>query len=426
MIFAKERVYDLNIGEKYVPEWGAWEVGREVISNAIDADRAHYNVEIVGPDHIRVKTQTMPTLAQIKFIGGGTKNATGETIGCFGEGIKLAAMVAKRLGGDMRVRFDRYEIRYELTHDEGLGGRSVFMHVTEKPDFFDGMAVDVLVNGIARSVSGKFLAKPDRGMIEKIDVDKLIIYNKGVFVAEKLTKSLYDWNLQTSINRDRNVIDYWAIGHQIVSIMDSAIDMKFARELLDASPDMFELECLRKHSLWASTNIPRMLLAAVKEKYGADVIMAANDLQANQLARRKGYKVIIIDETFRDLIKKIEPGERLLTADEIVSQQDKLDIDPTKNYDLGPVEAVMDVLDVAVEVFVYESATETLGMADFKDGRRRVYLSSCLFEHGQKTKLLGVFVHELAHVSAKASDGTMRFEDELTRLSGVLARKAIG
>lgn len=421
------RVYDLNISEKYVPEWGTWEVGREVISNAIDADKLGYNVKSVNKDHLQITTRTRPTLAQIKFIGGGTKNATTGTIGCFGEGIKLAAMVCQRLGGEMTIRFDQYDVSYELIHDEDLGFRSIIMKVADAEEFHDGMVVDIRLTDISIATSGKFLpATTKEGIVEKIDPEKMIIYNKGVFVAEKPTKSLFDWNLNTSINRDRNVIDMWDIGNAIATILDRKMTTLIARELLESEADMFEVECIKKHRYNINRGAAQCFLDALKQKHGTDIVMATDNADANRLARRLGKKVILIDDTFRQIIQTISPEDRIPSTEEVITHEDRLDIDKTDKYDLSEMEKLIEILEIPVEVYVFQGdGHKEFGLADFKNGRKRVYLNSVLFESGYSSKRLETFVHELAHINTKASDGEFSFESELSRIGGVLAKKLL-
>lgn len=421
------RIYDLNISEKYVPEWGAWEVGREVISNAIDADKLRYEIEIVHRNHLRVTTKTRPTLAQIKFIGGGTKDQSTGTIGCFGEGLKLAAMVCQRLGGNMRILFDQYEVSYDLLHDEDLGNRSILMKVTDAQKFHDGMIVDIELDDIAIAVSGKFLrANAKEGMIEKSSPEKMLIYNKGVFVAEKPAKSLWDWNLNTAINRDRNVVDMWDLGNAIVAMLDRKINTNTARLLLEAETDCFEVECIKKHRYQMGAQSAQAFLSAIKEKYGTDIVMATDDTDANRLARRLGKKVIIVDDAFRQIIQTISPEDRVPSTNEVITHKDRLEIDHNNKYDLKEIEKLIDILEIPVEIYVFEgSAAIELGMADFTKNRKRVYLNSVLFETGYRMKKLEVFIHELAHINAKASDGEFTFENELSRLGGKLAKMVL-
>lgn len=421
------RVYDLNISENYVPNWGAWEVGREVISNAIDADKLGYKVETPTKDQLRVSTRTKPTLAQIKFIGGGTKNNTTGTIGCFGEGIKLAAMVAARLGGNMRIRFDQYEVSYELKHDEDLGGRSALMFVKDAPDFFDGMIVDIELEDIARAVSGKFLpASTGMGMIEKVDPEKMIIYNKGVFVAEKPAKSIYDWNLNSSINRDRNVVDFWDIGNAIAALIETKINVAMAQLLMDAPADTFEVEIVKKHHYQLGHRAAQAFLDAVKAQHGPNVVMATDDAEANKLARRTGRTVILIDDAFRQIIQKISPEDRIPTSEEILTHRDRLEINYDKQYDMKDIDRLIEILETPVEVYVFEGGNaKEYGVAEFKEGKRRVYLNSILFEPGYRSQKLATLIHEIAHVNSKASDGEFSFENELGRLAGKLAKLLI-
>lgn len=419
----EKRTFDLNISERYVPGWGVWEVGREVISNAIDADRLGYKIDMPSSDHVVVTTKTRPTLAQIKFIGGGTKDGSTQTIGCFGEGIKLAAMVAARLGGSLRIKFDQYLVSYELRYDEDLASRAILMHVEDAPEFCEGMVVDIELPGIAREISGKFLKSADQAMIEKTDPDRLIIYNKGVFVADKPTKSLFDWNLHSSINRDRNVVDFWDIGNHVVRIIEAKIDMQLAMKFMKSPADVFENECLKKHSYQMGNRSARAFLDAFKEINGADAVMATDDIDANRLARRLGKKVVIIDDHFMKVIKTISPEDRVPSVDEVVSHGDRLNIDYSKNYDLADLERIIVALEIPVEIFVFEgSGKMEQGIAEYKDKKRRIYMNSSLWAPGRRSEKLGTFIHELAHVEAKASDGTFDFENELTRISGILAR----
>ena len=112
--------FSLNLSPRYAPDWTAWEVAREIICNAIDASPEDFRVTPHGDNQLKVWTPTVPDLCELFVIGQGSKSPGGSTIGQFGEGLKMAALVATRTeGGRFRVKLPGQDVRFMF--DESMG-----------------------------------------------------------------------------------------------------------------------------------------------------------------------------------------------------------------------------------------------------------------------------------------------------------------
>jgi hypothetical protein len=112
--------YSLNLHERYAPEWGVWECAREIFANAKDAAPNDMKVQSPNANTLEIFTPTAPDIAELFIIGCGSKTPTDETIGQFGEGLKLTALAATRkLGGSLSIQLDRKLVTFALREHFG-------------------------------------------------------------------------------------------------------------------------------------------------------------------------------------------------------------------------------------------------------------------------------------------------------------------
>jgi hypothetical protein len=88
-----EIVYPMTLD--YVPEWNAWEVVRELASNALDADPG-FRMYVNDDGALVVKSQG-GQLAVRHLLFGVSEKEEPNAIGQFGEGLKLALLVLTRM-----------------------------------------------------------------------------------------------------------------------------------------------------------------------------------------------------------------------------------------------------------------------------------------------------------------------------------------
>lgn len=422
-----EKIYDLNLSERYVPNWGAWEIGREVISNAIDADPNGYEVEIHNPDFISVKTKTVPTIAQLKIIGAGTKDTSGDTIGHFGEGFKLAALACTRAGGQITVLAPTFVASFAL--DEAEGERVLIMKVKPPMTPYSDCEIMIGIPGIAAAIDGRFLKDRQRGPREKREPDAMHVFVRGVHVQRIEQKSLFDWNIyDVQINRDRSMINEWCIAREAAAWLDRNMNEELAVKLINADSGTFELETMEKWPEYFNRPSRAHLVSALKKKHGANIIVGTQNASANKLAAAKGNTVLVLDQGLAKVIKPtIKGGEGVLDSEDLIQSGRALRNVPAQaewREAISEIEQIIDLIEIPAEIMIFQDfEMAELGLAVLRPERDgcTLWLNEKLFLPGYRRERVSTAIHELGHIRDKAGDGTIEFEKSLDTIAGIIA-----
>lgn len=99
----ESRCYELSLTENYVSDWTFNDAIRELIQNGTDQEildsENEFSLEYDGYEKIlRLKNSKSKLKINTLLLGSGTKSKNEDTVGQFGEGYKIAALVLNRLG----------------------------------------------------------------------------------------------------------------------------------------------------------------------------------------------------------------------------------------------------------------------------------------------------------------------------------------
>lgn len=432
MQITEEKIFDLNLSERYVPDWGAWEIGREIISNAIDADPDGWDLESHGENMLRVYTNTAPTISQIKVIGCGTKKKGGDTIGQFGEGFKLAALAAVRGGGSITVLTPEFIAKFFLESAiEGGEERILHMRVTAPKGNLAGCEVYVEFPGISAATQGRFLGslKDQAGAMAKRDENKVHLFVHGVFVQALDEKSIWDWNLKNvNINRDRSIVDRVWVNREVAHWIDKNMTDELAEKILTADSGCFELRALDQWPEVIGRPAKAYLVCALKRLHGAEIVVATTNTTANKLAAAKGKTVLVLAQGVASVIKpRNENDEGVMDSEQMLQTGKALQHVPVRGewaVAMLEIKRVIDLLEIPAEVMVFEHFQDAeLGLAVIRPDHLgcTLWLNERLFIAGHRRERMSTVIHELCHIRDKANDGTLEFEKTLDHVAGILA-----
>lgn len=297
-MFESCRVCSLN----NVAQWGCWEIAREIISNSTDADPL-YILNFVNTHTFDVYTSTSPTYAECASIGESSKVYGGPTIGQFGEGLKVAAATAARLGGQIVVSTPDFRGRYSIRNEDGFRHPSLWLEIEDPnsrsaPLPSKGCIISVTVpSGNFQQYQSRFIPRASC-LIPKTEPSKAVIYCKGVWIGELHYISRYDYNLDFELNRDRNVnsasSSIYTAAYSALSDLPKLPEDILTALFVDNDSVEFELQALT-YAPWSSTRsdspIGRQLREKAHSLYGPKVCIIDGEASPNQLeeATRQGY-----------------------------------------------------------------------------------------------------------------------------------------
>lgn len=396
---------NMNISENYVLEWKEWEVAREVICNAMDT--GDYKVEKLAGDHLRVYTSASPSFAELMTIGASTKMHDESKIGQFGEGFKLAALVATRMEGSLVAKTPKGTITFSLCHVEGLLERVLHANIDARRKGKEGCVIDIKLHNISNVIDGRF-CDATKTMLPKYNKNALRIYNKGVFVEERDEESLFDWNLHIgSMNRDRSIINSWDVRWNVGNFLSDHPPDRESIEKMYENSKLFETKCFLT-PFHINDKSWEVYKEAFHNKYSDKAVIASRNQAINQTAYAKGYYPVGISFDFEKVgIQK---------ADEVVETKDSfVETFPEKKFYNEGAE-IQDILDITAKIRFFENFD---GAPEGQAGKGEIWINDNLTLPGKKLERISTIAHELAHIASDAGDCTLEFE---TQQSDMLAK----
>ena len=412
---------DLNLSANYVTKWEAWEVGREVVCNAMDTGLP-YSYECPEEDICIVTTESWPSIGEMKVIGASTKDADSIHIGQFGEGLKLAALACTRAGGNMCITCPEYTARFkfELKHGHKVLQAEVSEGAGEKCIVF------INLEGIKEALEGKFIREPI-GRLEKIEPDTLKVFYKGVYVFDHGANSIYDWNLENiEINRDRDLADIGQVQRDVSTWLMDNMTKDIAEKLM-RNEHCFESDSLSRGSTYGKIEAKEMLLAAFNKVFGAkSVLSSPYDRVANTRAVHKGYNVVDLNLSLKSMVQlSVDLSDGILTTEQLAQEGEFQEIvteKPEWKEKVKDLNMLTHLLECPVNLrFFQHYEGAPIGEAKYPNGTKVIMLNESLFDEGQDNLRVGTFLHELAHIRSESGDGCLMFEEELSNLLGEVA-----
>mgnify|MGYP001619634994 CR=1 FL=1 len=288
-----ERVCSLN----NVSQWGPWEVYREVYANTLDADPDGHILHFPNASSFDVFTHTSPTYADCVAIGESSKEYNGSTIGQFGEGLKVAAVTAARLGGSLTVSTPSFLGKYTIRQEDGFRHPTLWFESSAPSPTAKGCTICVtLPGGNFAQYQPRFVTR-SLTYITKPSPNPASIYCRGVYVDRASSTSLFDYNVTFELTRDRSAPSSSVYAPPIAKLLTETPpdDISLRLFFTSAKDCEFELLCLR-HRYYGRKETPlcRDLTRICHELYGERVVLMDESTTSATLQRaaREGYRVI--------------------------------------------------------------------------------------------------------------------------------------
>jgi len=416
----------------YCSNWTVKDALREIIQNALDT---HTKVEFARTDDCwAIKDKGSGLHLSDFLIGRSSKGGDEDTIGQFGEGIKIGALVLAR--NNRKVAIESLDKKYVFSfqHDNEWGaslltidtydvitdsGTTVFVECSEaeieeaKSLFLAFKPANVLCN-VSKA---EFIGKPGQ------------IYVNGLKVTE--IESLFGYNFKEQkelVNRDRSAIGYSQIKNSIGDALSLLTNAAVIRHLLEAAEE-------NKIGPVAEFNvdfypIKKVWLGVIKELWGDRVCISTYNSKANLNALDKGWMVLDFSYNLKRALGNFLPDALFVTTD---NKRKRVPIKSLSDEERGFFRKGKDIANWLAEqaglnvypISIYANQTEEeKRYNEFGFYRsEKVGVNVNLIKSKDMSKLLGTILHEYAHGTGGNGDYSRGFENDLTDIIAKLGGK---
>ncbi len=358
MSSSRIKTHNLNVSDRYVPNWGPWEVVREIVTNAMDAC-SDWELTTHSTDHVTIHTSTAPRLGDILVIGQGTKELGGISIGQFGEGLKLAALTCVRSGGTFEVVTPDGLMKFFLKELPEYDANVLHCEIdSDGESCTEGCYVNIIMMDVGMVSNGRFLKDTAGRRLKKISSGYLNLFVKGVWISRSEESSLHDWNLvDATINRDRNVVERASVCSEVCDMMCINLCVSEAEDLI-RNPEVFEVRCM-SHCYFPSIELKSMFKAAFHAIHGERAVISVigND-RANEYAVLKGYNVVGMPaHELERFLTTVKTSAQLVPSTVTKTQLDKLRVQSDLPV-IRDIRRLLDRLKFPIELCVFRDSNQ--------------------------------------------------------------------
>lgn len=430
-----------GISPNYVKGWTVETAIREIVQNYLDS-RKEFGCEgsITYKDGIAIVKDNGPGL-QIKHLALGVSEKGGDSIGKYGEGLKLALLVLAREGRYVEVRARGMVIKPNIVMDENFGTEVLALEISDMAPrhaaTHTGTTVKFacLPNELKRGKSyfTAFLgtSSSDYGFkwIEKdrISLPGGYVYINGAKVGG-IENALFSYHLNESEtgdigNRDREVIDHDKIRSYIRGLLGITHSTQVMRALIDdATGDgrSWEIGIGGINHYHIPNNYRKVWRRAWNEVVGKDTVIDSGEEEARVQANYLGYRVARISnygwtEAFKAIgiqtTTQVTVGKvamQKVAIDKLTSEERKTLKTACKLVEKHYNE--IGNLSVSEKLSAGAEGSDTLGL--YKRDEDRIYILRSVLTDLPKT--VHILLHEAVHKHSGAMDCTSQFERALT------------
>jgi len=467
-LYRPEQAFDLNI-EKVLEHWTIPFAVRELIANALDEQaltgtpdpaifKDHYGNWHVADSGRGVRYEHLTQNENAE------KRRHPQVIGQFGMGLKDALAVFDRRGAGVEIRSAHSDITTGRRPKEGFPDVVTLHALISRPSDPSRIGTDVVLTGVAdedvETAKGFFLRYSGECLMESTEYGDVLargssretarVYVKGLFVAEE-PNFLFSYNitrlsapLRRALNRERSNVGRSAYSDRVKAILTACTSTDVAGPLADglnayATGRLYDELAWRDVALHAC----RVLQTNEKVVFATAWQMATGSAQL-QYAQDDGYRIVVVPEDIARSLSGLTDlhGKPLVDLDGYRNKWNAsfsfIFVDP---HVMTPAEQA---------VFWRTQEISALVGADLRRRQVAVLISETmrlnetgnpvlgLWEQAERRIIIrrdqlnafasyaGTLLHEIGHMTSGATDGSLDFESELSRLLGMTAAVALG
>lgn len=410
------------ISTNYRKEWGEWEAVREIVQNAIDSNSKVIFDYQEDTKQLYVEDQG-PGFELRHLLIGETEKDGQETIGKFGEGLKLALLTLVSQGKSVQIQSNDLCLYPKLVKMFDADVLAIDYERSNNPI----IGTWVLISNIEKNYRDHFVSLDKTECFKECPLlDSENLYIKGIYV--KPMPGLCGYNLV--VERENPMsgdVDSYAMHDALERIIKQTCDRDYIYLLLEnaTKPSKIQSEEFfagRWTAFWhfAHKNI---WLEEAEKLWGKNLCIDSDSGVASTAA----YYGFTILKSYAYFLKGLLPTDRQVLASldatkktflnaqmiEQLSSVQKASL-KSANFLLSQYEKKFSVAP-KLKIAVYEK-DEIQG--EFDPKCNTIYLNVSALQEASKTLL--VIVHELVHYRYSAKDMTLQFLDGLQTLWSTL------
>lgn len=408
-----EIVYPMTFD--YVGSWGRWEIVRELVSNAKDT-HTPWTMEISN-NNLIIKDEGEGLAIRHLLIGKSQK--IGDAIGQFGEGLKLALLVATRLGLDVVIESGDYTIYNGKGEIEGEEVFKLSWVKNELPR--KGTTVTILDWG-DEDFSMRFLEEGDDRIFSTSTsgsiIDDSALFTKGVYICD-LKDYAFGYNIVgLDMNRDRAAVSEWNVQCAVGRIWrenKSSYAWRILFQKIAAGG------CMEKSMYFSSITpeVAEAISTGFKAAFGDNAVIKTSD-DFEREAKHRGAKVIdsrVFGSYLADILKVcVETDEKYIIRKGGVKPK------KVKTESLTPEQKkILAKLRRMGSKVGFTGAVEFAelncgGHADYATNTIRIHIT-----HADNVyEACAIMIHELAHMVFRTEDMTEAHVEACCRIGVML------
>lgn len=385
-----EWIYPVSLS--YRKAWGEWESIREIVQNMMDT-KTEYKI-IKNTDGLILKDFGEGLKRKHLILGYTNKTKTDR--GKFGEGLKFALLVLKRLGYNITVKSKNLKIDVDTEIIESE--KCLKLHLDESPNNVD-VGTEIFIKGYeGGTYEENFIRNGNKRKVyiseegELIEEETSKLYVKDIFVCF-LKNARWSYNLPNiSLSEDRNIPSESSLLNGMGNLFKTLADTDLIEQFLNAV-------VLGKYELntdmgYKELSYPEAWKTAFKNCFGESAVIFTNENWERE-ASWQGAKVIKLPNNICSVLEGI-----VKTDKEYIQEKNQQEIIAISDEKLTNDE--LDNLFVIRKLAGRITKTVTVTVALLPDGKAMYSPPSDIIYINRKEiknleASLGHLVHELTH-----------------------------
>lgn len=429
----------LSIKTNYLPNWGLKEGVRELIQNGRDAEIEHNAKMTVSHVNGTLRIENIGTVLphQALLLGHTTKAERGDTIGKFGEGLKLGVLALVRAGHTVTIRSGSEVWTPSLVYSKVFSAEVLSFDIQEGRQTKDRVRVEI--GGISvlqwEEMRRGFLFLNDKKEKEEDIINtyggslllhpryKGKIFVKGIYVQD-LADIQYGYDFEDAdLDRDRKMIEVWNLKYKMQAVYNEALSQRsslFTQFNATLQNPTIEVDNLQHNAMSVPESAVNYIHAQFLREHGENAVPVTSLAEATGL-EHLGVRGVVVNAPLKAVLAR--------KTGDLYAIRDRLSKEVTREYSpyhLSPEETKN--LNGAVELIneVVDFPTENLRIVDFRSPNlkgqyQEGIVSLCRSILVDQDVTLQVLVHEVAH--QQGGDGTKSHVEEIENLWTQIVRK---